>query len=130
MNPADRAILHELLEKWFLCMDSGEPPDLREHGADRPELAPELARLLERAGAIDDLFATPSGPQSETAPPPERLSDFELITPIRSGGAGEVYLARLPHVPVPLFPHLETRGLSWRVHEEPYGVVLLAVFRA
>jgi len=94
MNPADRDILQELLEKWFLCIDSGEQPDLREHCADRPELAPELARLLERAGAIDDLFATPSGPQSETAPPPERLGDFELITPIGSGGAGEVYLAR------------------------------------
>jgi len=42
--------------------------------------------------------------------------------------AGEVYLARLPHVPVPLFPHLEARNLSWRVHEEPGEGALLAVF--
>lgn len=42
---------------------------------------------------------------------------------------GDVYLARVPHVPVPLFPHLESRGLSWRVHEEPGQGVWLAVFR-
>lgn len=43
---------------------------------------------------------------------------------------GDVYLARVPHVPGPLFPHLEIRGLSWRVHEEPGQGALLAVFRA
>jgi Uncharacterized conserved protein (DUF2249) len=43
--------------------------------------------------------------------------------------AGDVYLARVPHVPVPLFPHLESRGLKWRVHEGPGQGVLLAVFR-
>jgi len=42
---------------------------------------------------------------------------------------GEVYLARVPHVPMPLFPHLESRGLNWRVHEDPGQGVLLAVFR-
>jgi len=42
---------------------------------------------------------------------------------------GNVYLARLPHVPVPLFPHLASRGLNWRLHEDPGQGVLLAVFR-
>ena len=41
---------------------------------------------------------------------------------------GEIYLARLPHVPVPLFPHLKSRGLGWRVHEDSGNGVLLAVF--
>ena len=32
--------------------------------------------------------------------------------------AGEFFLAHLPHVPMPLFPHLELRGLRWWVYEE------------
>jgi len=40
------------------------------------------------------------------------------------------YLARLPHVPAPLFPHLESRGLSWCVHEEVDQSALLLIWRA
>jgi len=32
---------------------------------------------------------------------------------------GEFFLAHLPHRPNLLFPHLESRGLSWCVHEAP-----------
>jgi len=41
--------------------------------------------------------------------------------------AGELYLARLPRVPVMLFPHLDTRGLHWQVHEEFDQSALLLV---
>ena len=37
------------------------------------------------------------------------------------------YYARLPHVPRPLFPLLEERGLRWWVHEETDQSALLAV---
>ena len=33
-------------------------------------------------------------------------------------GPDDSFLARLPHIPYPLFPHLEARGLSWQIHEE------------
>jgi hypothetical protein len=33
-------------------------------------------------------------------------------------GKGEFFLARVPKVPTLLFPHLESRSLSWWVHEE------------
>ncbi len=39
----------------------------------------------------------------------------------------KTYLARLPHVPHPLFPLLKERGLSWWVHEEMDHSALLAV---
>ncbi len=39
----------------------------------------------------------------------------------------EIYFARLPHVPHPLFPFLEERKLRWWVHEEMDQSVLLAV---
>jgi hypothetical protein len=42
-------------------------------------------------------------------------------------GAGEFFLARLPHVPTMLFPHLESRGLSWWVHEEEDHSALLLI---
>ena len=44
-------------------------------------------------------------------------------------GAGEFFLAQLPHVPTPLFPHLESRGLRWWVHEETDQSALLLVHR-
>ena len=44
-------------------------------------------------------------------------------------GAGEFYLARLPRVPVMLFPHLESRGLSWWVHEEADKSALVLIRR-
>jgi hypothetical protein len=41
----------------------------------------------------------------------------------------EFFLARLPRVPTMLFPHLETRGLSWWVHEEENHSALLLIRR-
>ncbi len=43
--------------------------------------------------------------------------------------ADEQYLAHLPHVPGPLFPHLEARGLMWQVFEEPDGSALVLIWR-
>ena len=42
---------------------------------------------------------------------------------------GEQYLAHLPHIPNPLFPHLEMRGLEWRVFEEPDDSALVLIWR-
>ncbi len=44
-------------------------------------------------------------------------------------GPDKNYLAHLPHVPTPLFPHLETRGLNWQLLEEADGSVLLLIRR-
>lgn len=62
------------------------------------------------------------------------LRDFEAPLPMEKVlvacsqlGAGELYLARLPRVPVMLFPHLETRGLHWQVYEEHDQSALLLV---
>ena len=41
--------------------------------------------------------------------------------------AGDFFLAHLPHVPTMLFPHLETRGLNWWVHEEEDHSALLLI---
>jgi hypothetical protein len=38
-----------------------------------------------------------------------------------------LFLAHLPHVPQPLFPHLETRGMVWQIHEKADGSVLLLI---
>ncbi len=40
---------------------------------------------------------------------------------------GEFFLAHLPRVPVMLFPHLESRGLRWWVHEEADQSALLLI---
>lgn len=44
-------------------------------------------------------------------------------------GADEFFLAHLPHVPTPLLPILETRGLCWWVHEKADESALLLVCR-
>ena len=44
-------------------------------------------------------------------------------------GAEDIYLARLPHVPFPLFPLLEKRELNWQTHEEEDGHVLILIRR-
>lgn len=44
-------------------------------------------------------------------------------------GPDDAYLARLPHIPYPLLPHLETRGLAWQLHEEKDGRVLILIRR-
>ncbi len=41
--------------------------------------------------------------------------------------AGDFFLAHLPRVPTLLFPHLETRGLNWWVHEEEDHSALLLI---
>jgi hypothetical protein len=42
-------------------------------------------------------------------------------------GPENVYLARLPHMPFPLLPILEQRGLGWQTHEEEDGRVLILI---
>jgi len=44
-------------------------------------------------------------------------------------GPDDKYLAHLPHVPNLLFPHLETRGLHWQVHENTDGSALILIRR-
>lgn len=41
----------------------------------------------------------------------------------------DIYIARLPHVPNPLFPHLKSRGLNWQVFEEADDSVLVLIQR-
>jgi hypothetical protein len=40
-----------------------------------------------------------------------------------------LFLAHLPHIPHPLFPHLESRGMVWQVHEKADGSALLLIRR-
>ena len=74
--------------------------------------------------------------------PPERLPeiiDLRGLEPpepmeilLKAGaqlGEDDLYLAHLPHIPFPLFPILETRGLQWQVHENAYGSALLLIRR-
>ncbi len=42
-------------------------------------------------------------------------------------GSEDIYLARLPHTPFPLFPLLENRGLNWQIHQEEDGCVLILI---
>ena len=42
--------------------------------------------------------------------------------------ADEKYLAHLPHVPNPLFPHLQARGMDWRVFEQADGSALVLIW--
>lgn len=42
---------------------------------------------------------------------------------------GDTFLARLPHVPTPLFPHLEARGLEWQVEEEAEDSTLIRIWK-
>jgi hypothetical protein len=42
-------------------------------------------------------------------------------------GPDEYYLAHLPHVPEPLFPILEARGLDWQVFEQADGSALVLI---
>lgn len=45
-------------------------------------------------------------------------------------GPDDHYLARLPHVPGPLLPHLQARGLDWQVHEEADGSAVIMIRRS
>ncbi len=42
-------------------------------------------------------------------------------------GTQDHFLARLPHLPTPLFPHLEARGMAWQVHEQTDGSVIISI---
>ena len=45
-------------------------------------------------------------------------------------GPDDNYLAHLPHVPNPLFPLLETRGLAWQIAEQADGSALILIRRS
>ena len=60
--------------------------------------------------------------------PPEPI--VKILTACAQLGADDHYMARLPHAPTPLFPHLESRGLRWKLHEEADGRVLIMIRKA
>ena len=43
--------------------------------------------------------------------------------------ADDYFMAHLPHVPTPLFPHLEARGLEWQVLEDTDGSAVVMIRR-
>ena len=57
--------------------------------------------------------------------PPEPI--VKILTACAQLHGDDYYLARLPHAPTPLFPHLESRGLHWKLHEEADGRVLIMI---
>ena len=59
---------------------------------------------------------------------PEPL--VRILTACTQLEGDEAYLAHLPHVPNPLFPHLETRGMQWKIFEEEDGSALVLIRRA
>lgn len=59
---------------------------------------------------------------------PEPLA--RILTACAQLEGDEAYLAHLPHVPNPLFPHLETRGMQWKIFEEEDGSALVLIRRA
>lgn len=70
------------------------------------------------------------------SPPIEDLRDLEppeplvrILTAAAGMPPGAVFLARLPHYPRPLIPHLEARRLRWSIYEEPDGTALLRLWR-
>jgi hypothetical protein len=58
---------------------------------------------------------------------PERM--VRILSAGAQLGAEDIYLARLPHVPFPLFPLLEKRELDWQIHEEEDGRILILIRR-
>jgi len=82
--------------------------------------------------SVSDLFEVLGNQKPEIVD----LRDFEAPGPMEKVllacsdlGAGEFFLARVPRVPNLLFPHLESRGLRWWVHEEADQSALLLVGR-
>ena len=60
----------------------------------------------------------------EAPEPMERiLMECSQLTP------GSHFQAHLPHVPEPLFPHLERRGMEWQVAEQSDGSAILLIRR-
>lgn len=42
----------------------------------------------------------------------------------------EKYLVHLQHVPHPLFPHLQARGMQWRVYEQTDGSARILIWKS
>ena len=102
--------------------------------------APLLALLTRRGHAVfaeelatDDwvvevvVGATPPIADLRGLEPPEPLG--RVLEACATLAPGQVYLARLPHYPRLLVPHLHTRGLPYGIIERPDGSVLLRVER-
>ena len=57
--------------------------------------------------------------------PPEPLE--RVLRACARLAPGAVYCAHMPRTPTMLFPHLEARGLEWRVAARPDGTAMLWV---
>ena len=72
--------------------------------------------------------ATPAIHDLRDLEAPEPL--VKILTACAKLKGDEAYLAHLPHVPNPLFPHLKARGMQWKIFEEEDGSAVVLIRRA
>ena len=82
------------------------------------------------ADSVSDKFAvlgnhTPGVVDLRNLEAPEPME--RILLACSQLGDGDFFLAHLPHAPIMLFPHLESRGLQWWVHEEPDQSALVLI---
>ncbi len=88
--------LEQLLESWFLRLENGETPapDPTAHCAEHPHILAAFLRVLGHSEAVEHMLGSGKPESDPDRSMPERLGEFEVLLPIGSGGAGNVYLAR------------------------------------
>jgi hypothetical protein len=87
--PDKEELLAQALADFLDRQARAEAPQIEGFCQGYPEIAVELRPQLETLAAIDDVLS----PAESSAPVPERLSGYKILSEIGSGGMGRVFLA-------------------------------------
>src|SRR5262245_43698242 len=91
MNTDESEILGRVAEDALSRRRLGEPPQAGDYTGITPDLAPDVARLIEAQRVLEELASAVN--EVTEAKRPRRLGEFRIVRRIGVGGMGEVYEA-------------------------------------
>lgn len=98
VTPTERHPVEQLAEDYLIRLRRGDKPSLNEYVQQFPDVADELADIIQALLMLEGLGADGQLSEDSTVQTPETLGEYRLVREVGRGGMGIVYEAEQPEL--------------------------------